>query len=549
MVTNKRLASLALALVVSTALTGCGGTKQSSSTSTAPASTQSSGPKIATIGMWSSPSTFNPITYTTTYDATVLGLIYPRLLVMNEKLEFQGQLAESFSANDKLDAFTFKINKNAKWSDGSPITANDVAYTFQVLANPNTPTTRRSNIDTIKGLDANGMSETKDFNVSGIKVIDDKTIEFDTKTPVDKDAFFEKVGFNVYIMPKAVLSTMADKLKELDKADFSMKPTVTGGAYKFVSYVTDSNVELAPNADYWLGKPKLDKLFIRIANQATFAAGIQKGEIDIPGGAGVGEVPIADWDSISKLPNVTPVTYVAPSYQYLDINTAKPEFQNPKVRQGIAMAINRQLIVSRLLKGQGEVLNTPLNSANKYYRKDIQGALAYNKDEAKKLLTEGGFDFNKEVTILTPTGNVVREQSADIIMANLQDVGMKVKIEKVDMPTRQTRAKAGDYQLSLVGFSATFDPDFSSQVMTGGGFNYEKFSNADMDKLFTAGKQAAKFDEKKAVYDKLQDQFIQQVPLLPLYAPKALCVVNNRMVNVKLGPQGLTWNAWEWDVK
>jgi peptide/nickel transport system substrate-binding protein len=549
---RRRLASLALALAVSMALTACSsGTKQQTAptTPTTPAPAQSSGPKIATIGMWSSPSTFNPITYTTTYDSTILGLIYPRLLVMNDKLEFQGQLAESFTSNDKQDVFTFKLYKNAKWSDGTPITATDVAYTFQVLAHPDTPTTRRSNIDTIKGLDANGISETKDFNVTGIKVIDDKTIEFSTKTPVDKDAFFEKVGFNCYIMPKAVLSTMADKLKELDKADFSLKPTVTGGPYKFVQYVTDSNVELAPNPDFWLGKPKLDKLFVRIVNQATFAASVQKGEIDISAGAGVGEVPVADWENVSSLPTVKPVTYVAPSFQYMDINVAKPEFANAKVRQGIATAINRPLIVQRLLKGQGEVLNTPLNSANKYYRKDLQSALAYNKDEAKKLLTEGGWDFNKEVVLLTPTGNVVREQSADIIMANLQDVGMKVKIEKVDFPTRQTRGQKGDYQLSLVGFSATFDPDFSTQVMTGAGFNYGKFSNKEMDDLFTKGKQAVKFDEKKAVYDKVQELFVQQVPILPLYAVKALCVVNNRMVNVKLGPQGLTWNAWEWDVK
>jgi peptide/nickel transport system substrate-binding protein len=151
--------------------------------------------------------------------------------------------------------------------------------------------------------------------------------------------------------------------------------------------------------------------------------------------------------------------------------------------------------------------------------------------------------------LLTPTGNTVREQSADIIMANLQEAGVKVKIEKVDFPTRQARSKNGDFQISLVGFSATFDPDFSSQIVTGGAFNDRKYSNPQMDDLLNKGKQLVKFDEKKAHYDKLQAYFIDELPLLPLYSTKALAVVNKRVVGAKPGPNGLTWNAHLWDVK
>jgi peptide/nickel transport system substrate-binding protein len=555
---RKKSAWIALGLALSLLVTACSssgsGTKDTPAKGTEPAPVEASkGPKVMTIGYWSAPDSFHPITNKTTYGSVVYSLIYPSLYAMNDKLEFEPRLAESYTKNATQDVFTFKLNKNAKWTDGKPITAHDVAYTFQVIAHPDTPTTRRTLLDTLKGLDASGISETKDFNVSGIKVVDDYTIEFSTKKPVDLDSFMEKVAAGLWIMPKHVLepAVQAD-LKGLDKAAHVMKPTVFGGAYKLVEYVTDSHIELAPNETYFLGKPKLDKLFVKIVGQATFAAAIEKGEIDVAAGVGIGEVPIADWERVSTLPTVTPTTYVAPSYQYLDFNVANPSptvFAKPEIRQAFAHAINRNLIVQRLLKGQGEVLNTPINSANKYYVKDLQSKLEYNPQKAKEMLTAAGWDFNKEVVLLTPTGNVVREQSADIIQANLQEAGVKVKIEKVDFPTRQARSAEGKFEISLVGFSATFDPDFSSQVATGAAFNDRKYSNPAFDAVLAEGKTIVNFDQKKAHYTKAQELFAQELPLLPLYSTKALVVVNKRVVAAKPGPNGLTWNAHLWDVK
>lgn len=549
---RKKSAWISLVLVLTLVLSACTSSKTEKPAEPAkPAEqTQSTGPKILTIGMWSAPDSFNSITNKTTYGSLVISVIYPSLYALTPKLEYEPRLAESYTMNAEQTEFTFKLRKDAKWTDGKPITAEDVAYTYRVIAHPDTPTSRRSLIDTIKGLTADGISETKDFNVSGIQVIDANTIKFTTKQPVDKDSFMEKVAAGIYIMPKHIIEpyVKAD-LKGFDKADFTMKPTVTGGPYKFVGYTTDSHVELAANETYFLGKPKIDKLFYKIVGATTFAAALEKGEIDVSAGVGVGEVPIADWEKVSALPSLKPVTYVAPSYQYLDFNVALPEFSNPKIRQAFAMAINRPLIVQRLLKGQGEVLNTPINSANKYYNKDIQSQLAYDAAKAKAALQANGWDFNKEVVLLTPTGNVVREQSADIIMANLQEVGVKVKIEKVDFPTRQARSKEGKFQLSLVGFSSTFDPDISAQTSTTGAFNDRKYSNAKMDDLLAKGKQIVKFEQKKPAYDQIQQLFIDELPYLPLYATKALCAVNKRVINAEPNPAGLTWNAHTWDVK
>jgi len=553
-VLRKKSAWLALFLVLTMVLTAaCSSDKKPVETQPKkddPKPAAEAKPKILTVGMWSDPESFNSITNKTSYGSHIIANIYPSLYVMNDKIEFEPRLAESYTMNPEQTVFTFKIRKNAKWTDGKPITAHDVAYTYQVIAHPDTPTSRRSLIDLIKGLDANGVSETKNFNVSGLVVKDDQTLEITTKKPVDPDAFMEKVASGIYIMPKHMLEpVVASNLKGLDKAEITLKPTVFGGPFKLVQFATSQYVELAPNADYFMGKPKLDKLFYKISTAPTFMAALEKGEIDVAAGAGTGEIPIADWDKVATLSHLEPVTYVAPSYQYLDFNVAKAEFSNAKVRQAFAHAINRPLIVQRLLKGQGEVLNTPINSANKYYSKALQTQLEYNTAKAKQMLTDAKWDFSKEIVLLTPTGNIVREQSADIIMANLLEAGVKVKIEKVDFTTRQARSAAGDFQISLVGFSSTFDPDMSSQTTSKGAFNDRKYNNAKMDELMNKGKELVKFAEKKAHYDVAQQYFVDELPFLPLYATKALCAVNKRVIGAKPGPNGLNWNSHLWDVK
>lgn len=531
----------ALMLSASLAITACGGAAKPSG-SGAPASDNKT--KQLVIGMSSSPHSFDPVVNEATYGKLVTSLIYPSLVDMNDKLQFEGRLAETWNTSEDLTKYTFHLRKNAQWSDGSPITADDVKYFYDTIANPDTPTVRRSDINYFAGTDKDGKAQ---GGISGVKVIDADTIEFTMKNPVDPATFLEKAA-SLHFEPKKTLEAVTDK-KNLDKADFALHPTVDGGAFHFVKYETDQYVELAANKNYFMGPAKLDKVFIKVVNQAGMLAAVQKGEVDITAGVGIGEIPITDWETAKSLPNVTPVTYPAPNFQYMEINTRKPEFKDKRVRQALAYAINRKLMVSRLLKGNGEVLNTPLNSVNKYYRKDVQSAYDYNPEKAKQLLKDAGFDLSTKIELIVPTGNVVREQSGDVILQNLKDVGLNVQLSKMDFSTMQGRAKQGDYQLRLAGFSTDFDPDFSSMVGTGQGFNYSGYSNPALDQILQTGKSSAKFEDRKAAYDQAQDMFVAELPMLPLYSPNGLTVVNKRVIAAKPSPNFLTWNAYLWDVQ
>ena len=219
-----------------------------------------------------------------------------------------------------------------------------------------------------------------------------------------------------------------------------------------------------------------------------------------------------------------------------------------RLRQALAYAINRQLIVDKLLKGQGVVSQGPIVPVTSYYNPKIEGKYPYDVEKAKALLKEAGWDPNKEIALLTPTGNVVRELSADIIQANLAAAGVKVKIEKMDFPTLMARFGKGEFDLGLVGWSSVLDPDVRSQYQTGGQYNFGKFSNKILDDLMQKGADTAVTAERKKIYDEFQIQFLEEVPVVPLYWPLPLVAVNKRVNNAShmVTTNALLRNVHEW---
>lgn len=550
---HRFLALIAVLLIASLSLAGCGGGAKPAQPGQAQGGQQQASQpqapkgKQVTIGMWSPPNNFSPINTDSSYGYLAVSILFDSLLKIDDNLNFTPKLAERYEVSDDLTTYTFYLNKNAKWHDGKPVTAQDVEFTIKTVAHPKTETNRGSYIATLAGLDAKGKNESG--NISGVKVIDDHTIQFKTAKPVDKFFFLEAVGANIFPMPKHILGGVAPEA--LTKHEFFMNPKVGSGPFKFVKYATDQYIELERNDDYYLGKPKLEKVFIRIMKPTTAVAALEKGELDLTAGPGIGEIPITDWDKVKSLPNVDAISFPSNNYQYMDINFDIPTWKDPRVRQALAHAINRQLIVDRLLKGNGKVVNGPIMPVTRYYNKNIEGKLEYNPEKAKQLLQQAGFDFNQEIVLTVPTGNLVREQSADIIMANLQAVGMKVKIQKFDFPTLQAKRKAGEYSLALIGWGGPLDPDVSSQFKTGGQYNQGKRSDAKTDDLLTRGAETAKFEDRKKIYDELQEYFAENPPAIFLYSPNGLTAKNKRVEGVHLNfvPFRLTADIHLWDVK
>jgi peptide/nickel transport system substrate-binding protein len=498
------------------------------------------------IAMWSPPNNFHAFNTDSSYGYFAVEIIFETLTRFNDDVEFAPRLADSWDISEDSAEFTFYLNPDAIWHDGTPLTAEDVEFTIWAISHPEIVTNRGSNISFLKGLEGSKRPEGVE-TVEGVEVIDDHTIKFVTKNPVDPLAFLELIGNSIWIVPKHILQDVPPA--EMDRADFWLNPTVGAGPFKFVRYETDQFIEFERFDEYYGGAPNLDKVIISIVTPATMVAQLEKGEVDIAASGGIGDIPLDDWERVQALPNATAASYQDNGYQYMIIN-GDPDlpWADKRIRQALAYGINRQLIVDSLLKGQGVVANGPIVPVTYYYNPEIEGQFPYDPEKARELLAEAGWDANQEVALLVPIGNVVRELSADIIQANLTDIGVKVSIEKMDFPTLIARFQAGEFDLGLVGWGGVLDPDVRSQYQTGGQYNFGQFSVPDLDELLETGANTADPEARKAIYDEFQLVFLDEMPIVPLYWPLRLAAINDRVQNAShiITTNGLLRNIEEW---
>lgn len=544
----KRLTYLSsmLVLLFALVLTACSSTGDTTKPADggSPASTNSGKPKSVNLGVFNSPQTFNPLLSSKDLSSSEIGsLIFDPLISRIKPLEFLPHLAESFETKDK-QTFTIKLNAKAKWTDGKPVTTEDVAFTLLLIVNPKVESSLGSSLAFFEGVDANGKLPEGKTEISGLKIIDAQTFELKAKSQVDPNIVKEQFGLKFKPLPKHILKDV--KPEDLAKHPFMQNPNVSNGAFKFVKYEKDQYVEVAANKDYYRGAPKLTSVFVKIMPSANLVAQLQSGEIDMNYGLGIGNLPDPDYDTIKKNTNLKTKLEPQIGIQTMQFNTKT--IKDPKVRQALGYATNRKLIVDNLMKGDAEIFDGPYPGLSSYQNKNVK-PLAYDPEKAKSLLKEAGWDFNKELDFVVPTGNQIREQSAQIIAENLKAVGVKVKISKYDFATTSQKAQKQEFDLLLTGISMNIDPDTSAYYHSKGLSNSPAYSNPEIDKLLEQGKAEADEKKRKEIYDQVQVIAQQDLPFITLYYNPALVATNTRVIKGEPRLFGTTYDVNEWDVK
>lgn len=531
-------------------LAACGGAPAKPAASAAPAATASaaaSASKTMTVALWSAPDTFNPITAQTGYDDSVIGLMFDTLVWESPDQTFHPLLASSWQASPDGKTFTFHINPKANWTDGQPVTSADVQYTLDQDSNPQIPAQYGSLVSLLVGSTTQGKNVDPGKPLAGIRIINAKTFQLLTKGPTDINTLLSDIGVNIFIAPKHAVTGVAPQ--NFAKAPFYQHPTITDGPYEFVKYVNSQYVQLKPNPNYYLGAPKLDQLIVKVVPPTSMLAELRDGEIDATMVPGESDVPLQDWPAIKSLANVKQDPVPGFTTQYVLVNTARPYLKNPVVREALTMAINRQEIVTALLKGEGQIAVGPIDPLFKYADTSLK-PYPYDPAKAKAMLKAAGFPFSQPLQLLVPTGNQIRQESAPLIQQNLQAIGLTVNLQQYDFATMLANATKGNYDLALVGSTFGADPSLSASWFScGGSLNRTKFCNATVDKLYQEGLQTASFTKRKAIYDQLQQIIYKDAPMIFLYNANGLMAYNTSVDTAAIPDAYGMQQGWLWGVQ
>lgn len=427
--------------------------------------------------------------------------------------DFQPRLGSMETEDNQV--FTIEIHEGAYWSDGEPITSTDVHFTLNAIADPEVMTTLGTNIAMIEGTTSSGQLEEGLEELTGVEIIDEKTVEVTTKQPVDLAYISEFLGHNVYIAPEHVFGEIPGE--EIAQSEAATHPSVTSGAYQFVEYQEEDYLHLEKYEDYHLGEPRIDEIYMRVMNGTALLTEFQAENLHMAAGGGIGMVSLDDIELLEEIEGLVVEENPGFNGQYLLINTSRERFSDPQVRRALAHALDLELTVENLLHGRGEALASTYSDASPYQDPDLE-PLEYDPDLAREMLEEAGFDFDEPIDFVVPTGNAIREQNGDLVEQWLVDIGLEVNQSNYDFTTWVSMAEDLDYDLGLRGWGHTADPNIQPYFYSDGDVNTMGFSNETVDALIDEGNAGTDFDERYPVYQELQHVLQEEMPVVPLYS-------------------------------
>jgi len=504
---------------------------------------------------WTKPSTIHPLFSTAGIEQGVERQMFGALMRMNDKLEPVPDLAEKVDSTPDAKVWTFTLKQGLKFSDGMPLTAKDVVFTFERAIDKRSGSYWRSRLLSLDG--AAEFGDQKADKIKGLETPDDRTIKMTLATA---DAVWTQTISDfagLCILPSHILKDTAPD--QMAKAPFAFAPTPTGGAFAFDEWKADQYLAIKRNDSYAGGaKPKLDKIFLKVLTQQDVGiAQLEKGELDLM------LIPITEAARLRKNPNITVTSTPAPSVSFLACNLDRPFLKDKRVRQAMLYAIDRESIVKEILIGEATVVNSTIIGPEWMGTPPGLNEYKYSPDKARQLLKEANWSAGQKIALMYTPGDKINDALVPVLQQQMKDAGIALDLFQIDSPGYNTRAvtgatiqMAGDFDLALVG-GGVFrqDPNVSAKYFetvsfTPAGANYGHYTNTKVDDLFKQGRAVVDKAMRKTIYNQIAQILNDEVPWIYLWSPNSIHAYNKRLVGFKPPsyPTHIVWNAEEWSV-
>lgn len=539
----KKVLTLITIVTVAGAFVGCAsGGKDTSSTTQTTEVNSAAQAGIVNIGVTDSLGGVNPLTIDQTeINKHAVGLMFLPLVELDNELNFQNMLADSITTEDNQN-FVVHIDENATWSDGTPVTAYDVEYTFLRLAS-RTVNNMTLMLYAFEGVGDDGFIEDDATSVAGVQVLDDKTVQFTSKAPMALTTFQNTYARYLHTLPKYVLEQYT--AEELLTLDWFNHPDVVDGPYILTEYDANHYISYEANKDYWKGAPKIEKLNIKIVDGSQVYAGLQSGEIDITHHT-LTAIPQEDYESIEALENVSVVYGTPVTNQSVFVQTKN--LPDVRVRQALVYAIDRNQILEQLMKGHGEVVDGFLSSASPFYSDSIE-PMEYSPEKAKELLAEAGWDGSQKLTFYVNSGDSTFVNAAQVMVAQWAAVGITVEVKTVDLANLMTVAGTTDYDMLAVQYTyAPVDPYPDVTWLLGGDGSWTGYSDAEINAALENTQMTSDIDEIRDLYTVVDTKVQADVPMFSAYIISAQGAVNKRLTGAQPTVYGFFNDVQNWEL-
>lgn len=478
----------ALSILILAALAACGGTDDKAA---AEGDGEPRRGGTLTAAFSADPAGFDPVRGPSGMSHVVMEQVYSTLMSLTPDNEVELDLAESYEVSGDGLTYTFKLREGVIFHNGDPLTSEDVKFTFDRLREPNSGYSYRSQIATIERVEAP----------------DPQTVVFRLSE--------QTAPFLVY-MAFPGSSIVPKKLVEAGY-NLNRKP-IGSGPFKFVSYEPRNAIRFERNPDYYEeGKPYLDAMEWRIIpDTAALTTAIVSGGADF-----TNVVPPQDWKRFENTSGIVTESVVGSSYNWLLPNNSRKPFDDPRVRQAISYALDRESLVNGAFFGLASpILGGVVPEWNWGYADLEFTGPQGDPDKAKALLAEAGYanGFSTSMTVTSSFPNLMA--MAPIIQQNLQNVGIDVKLSTVEIPRYwdEVWGTSNFDMTTMYWVSPLVDPDdflynnYHSEMP----INVQKYSNPRMDELLDRAKATPDQEERKKVYAEIQQLSMDDMPIVPL---------------------------------
>jgi len=483
-----------------------------------------------TWASYNEPNTLDPHVSSSRHDYQVEKHIFDTLVVRDDNGGFQPSLATKWESNADGTVWTLSLRKDVKFHDGTPFDAAAAKFSFDRMVNPDTKSeVARSNLGP--------------YDKS--EILDDVTIRVTLKTPY---------GPFIYGLTEDTVAMVSpDAVKKYGK-DFGRNP-VGSGPFIFKEWIDKDHITYTKNPNYnWApsiyrhnGPAYLDSVTMRfIKEDQTRLAALETGQVDII-------LPTPD-DQVAKEKKDSRYSVYTTTVQglppCLQINVTKAPTDDPKVRQALQFGISQKAILDAIYSGSQIPAKGLLGTNSPYYWAGGETMYGYDTKKAATMLDDAGWKKGADgmraksgmpmmLVYLTLPGQI--QGIAELVQAQMQEMGIKVDIVVEDNPAQQKDAQKGIHNLVwgnwLLGDPSGLRTVFGSENI-GNSWNFPHYSNPKLDDLFTQGERAVDVVKRKEIYTQVQQMILQDAVVFPINYNTRNWTVRNTVKNFRVGPDG-----------